>query len=425
MRSVRTTALSVLATTTMLASLSLAPVAAHTGDDAADVVTDWNAQALGAIAASGAAPTTGSVLMGMVHGAVYDAVVSIAGGYEPYLGQLEADPDASKVAAAAAAAHGVLAGLFPDQSADLQAKLDASLTDVPEGPARDAGVAVGEAAAAAMLAEREGDGRGEPNPLTWDEGPGDYRPTPPNFADYVDAGVANVRTFLADDAAYYRTAGPLALDSPAYAAELDEVRALGAREGSTRTAEMDELIDFWFGPAPQWSMAERWLTAEHDLDITEAARLFAISNLAAADAAISCQADKYHWRFWRPITAIHEADDDGNDATTGDPEWLPLLETTPPYPDHPSGWNCNAGAHGGAIREFFGTDDVAFQMMNPEFPEPRRYTTVSQGLQEGIDLRIYEGIHFRTADEQGVEAGLMAAALAAERLAPTSMASTD
>lgn len=420
MRSVRTTALSALATAALVAGLGVAPVAAQASDDDASVVTDWNINGLGAMLESGVPPTTGSVLMGMVHGAVYDAVVSIAGGYEPYLGAVDADPEASKVAAAATAAHDVLVGLFPDQAESLQAKLDASLADVAEGAARDAGIAVGEAAAAAMLADREGDGRGEPNPLTWDEGPGDYRPTPPNYADYVDAGIANVRTFLADDASYYRTAGPLPLDSPEYAAELEEVRTLGAREGSTRTAEMDELIEFWFGPAPQWSMAERFLTVDQGLDITEAARLFAMSNLAAADAAISCQADKYHYRFWRPITAIHEADGDGNDATVGDPGWLPLLETTPPYPDHPSGWNCNAGSHGGAIREFFGTDDIAFQMMNPEFPEPRQYTSVSQGLQEGIDLRIYEGIHFRTADEQGVEAGLMAAALAAERLAPTS-----
>jgi hypothetical protein len=420
MRSVRTTALSALATTTLLAGLSFAPVAAQSGDDAADVVTDWNRQALGAIAASGAAPTTGSVLMGMVHGAIYDAVVSIAGGYQPYLGRLEADPEASKVAAAAAAAHGVLAGLLPDQSADLQALLDASLAEVPEGAAKDAGIAVGEAAAAAMLAAREGDGRGEPNPLTWDEGAGDYRPTPPAFAEYIDAGIANVRTFLADDATYYRTAGPLALDSPEYAAELEEVRTLGAAEGSTRTAEQDELMAFWFGPGPQWSMAERWLTDEHNLDITEAARLFAMSNLAAADAAISCQADKYHWRFWRPITAIHEADDDGNPETAGDPEWAPINGITPPYPEHPSGWNCNAGAHGGALREFFGTDEMAYEITSPDFPEPRQYVSFSQGLQEGIELRILEGIHFRTGDEQGVEAGLKAAALAAERLAPTS-----
>lgn len=421
MRSMRTTALSALATAALLTSLSLAPVAAQSTDDAADVVTDWNRQALGAISASGAAPTLGSALMGMVHGAVYDAVVSIAGGYDPYLGQLDADPDASKVAAAAAAAHGVLSGLFPDQSTDLQALLDASLADVPEGVARDAGIAVGEAAAAAMLAAREGDGRGEPNPLTWDDGPGDHRPTPPAFAEYVDAGIANVRTFLADDAAYYRTAGPLALDSPEYAAELEEVRTLGAAEGSSRTEEHEELMAFWFGPAPQWSMAERWLTAEHDLGITEAARLFAMSNLAAADAAIACQADKYHWRFWRPITAIQEADNDGNPETTGDPDWTPINGVTPPYPEHPSGWNCNAAAHGGALREFFGTDEIAYQISSPGFPEPRQYTTISQGLQEGIDLRIYEGIHFRNGDEQGVEVGLEAAALAAARLAPASM----
>ncbi len=421
MRSVRTTALSVLTTTTLLAGMSLAPVAAQSGDDAADVVTDWNQQALGVIAASGVAPTTGSVLMGMVHGAIYDAVVSIAGGYEPYLGLLDADPEASKVAAAAAAAHGVLAGLFPEQSTELQALLDASLAEVADGAAKDAGIAVGEAAAAAMMAAREGDGRGEPNPLTWDEGPGDYRPTPPTFAEYVDAGVANVRTFLADDATYYRTAGPLALDSPEYAAELEEVRTLGAAEGSTRTPEQEELMAFWFGPAPQWSQATRWITADQGLDITEAARLFAMSNLAAADAAISCQADKYHWRFWRPITAIREAEDDGNPETASDPEWAPVVEVTPPYPEHPSGWNCNAGSHIGALREFFGTDEMAYQITSPDFPEPRSYTSFSQGLQEGIDLRIVQGIHFRTGDEQGAETGLKAAALAAERLAPTSM----
>ncbi len=420
MRSVRTTALSALATTTLLAGLSLAPVAAHSGDDSPHAVTDWNQQALGAIAASGAAPTAGSVMMGMVHGAIYDAVVSIAGGYEPYVGLVEADPEASKSAAAAAAAPGVLSGLVPDQAADLQTLLDASLAEVADGAAKDAGIAVGEAAAAAMLAEREGDGRGEPNPLTWDEGPGDYRPTPPAFAEYIDAGVANVRTFLADDASYYRTAGPLALDSPEYAAEVEEVRMKGAAEGSTRTAEDEELMAFWFGPGPQWSQAERWLTEDQDLDITEAARLFAMSNLAAADAAISCQADKYHYRFWRPITAIQEADNDGNDATVGDPEWTPINGVTPPYPEHPSGWNCNAGAHGGAVREFFGTDEIAYEITSPDFPEPRQYTSISQGLQEGIELRILEGIHFRTGDEQGVEAGLKAAALAAERLAPTS-----
>jgi hypothetical protein len=419
MRSVRTTLLTALAHMALLATLGALPVAAQATDDDASVITDWNQVGLMATATAGTPPTSTSALMGVVHGAIYDAVISIAGGYEPYLGRLEADPDASKVAAAATAAHGVLTELFPDQSADLQARLDESLATVPDGPAKDAGIAVGQAAAEQMLAAREGDGMGEENPLTFGAGPGEYRPTPPDFGEYVDAGIANVRLFLADDPAYYRTAGPPALDSPEYTADFEEVKTIGGKEGSTRTAEHEELMTFWFGPGPQWSQVERSLTAEHDLGIVEAARLFAMANLAAADAAIACQSDKYHWMFWRPITAIQEADSDGNPATAADPEWEPVVEVTPPYPEHPSGWNCNAGSHVGALREIFGTDEMAFQITSPDVPEPRSYSSFSQGLQEGIDLRIYQGLHFRTADVQGAEVGLKAAALAAERLAPT------
>lgn len=418
MRSVRRTLLPALALAALLATLAAVPMAAQAEDDAS-VINDWNQIGLATMAQAGTYPTSASALMGVLHGAIYDAVVSIGGGYEPYLGRLEADPDASKVAAAATAAHGILSELFPDQSTDLQAHLDESLASVPDGPAKDAGIEVGQAAAEQMLTAREGDGMGEEYRLTFGAGPGEYRPTPPDYGEFSDAGIANVRMFLADDPAYYRTAGPPALDSPEYAADLEETRTLGAREGSTRTPEHEELMAFWFGPAPQWSQVERSLAAEHGLGIEEAARLFAIANLAAADAAIACQSDKYHWMFWRPITAIREADSDGNPATEADPDWEPVNEVTPPYPEHPSGWNCNAGSHAGALREFFGTDEMAYQITSPESSEPRSYTSFSQGLQEGIDLRIYEGIHFRTADEQGVEVGLKAAALAAERLAPT------
>jgi hypothetical protein len=418
MRSVRTTLLSALALMALLATLGALPVAAQANDDDAGVVSEWNQTALGSIAAAGTLPSSTNIYMGMVHGAIYDAVTSIGGGYEPYIGRLEAEPDCSKVAAAAAAAHGVLSALFPDQSADLQARLEESLAVVPDGPAKDAGVAVGEAAAQAMLAAREGDGMGGENLLTYDDDPGRYRPTPPEFAEYPDAGIANVRMFLADDSAYYRTPGPLALDSPEYAAEFEEVKTLGAREGSARTPEQEALMAFAFGPIPQWAQVERSLTAEHELGIEDAARLFAMANLAAADASVACHADKYHWMLWRPIAAIHEADTDGNPATEADPDWEPVAPT-PPYPEHPSGWNCYAGAHVGALREFFGTDEMAYQITSPEVPEPRTYSSFSQGLQEGIDLRIYQGLHFRTADEQGADLGLKAAALAAERLAPT------
>ena len=157
-------------------------------DDSPQVILDWNVNTLGAAVTAGIAPAVTNLYMAMVHGAIYDAVNAIAGKYQPYMEGLAADPTASKVAAAAAAAHGVLAGSFPDQAADLQALLEASLATVPDGAAKDAGIAVGEAAAAAMLAARGGDGRGADYPLTFGEGPGEYRPTPPTSASFHPPG---------------------------------------------------------------------------------------------------------------------------------------------------------------------------------------------------------------------------------------------
>ena len=195
------------------------------------MILDWNVNTLGAAGTAGIPPAVTNLYMAMVHGAMYDAVNAIAGRYQPYLEGLEADPSASKVAAAATAAHGVLAASFPDQAADLQALLDTSLAAVPEGAARDAGIAVGEAAAAAMLAARDGDGRGEPYPLTFGDGPGEYRPTPPDYGEFPAAWVANVKPFLAESAEDYRTEGPYALDSAEYAADFNEVKAVGAAPG--------------------------------------------------------------------------------------------------------------------------------------------------------------------------------------------------
>ena len=417
MRTIRFRRLGALAVLAVLVVPSVVPASAQSDDDSAQVVLDWNKNTLAAATTAKVAPAVTNLYMGMVHGAMYDAVVSIAGGYTPYLGAVDADPTASKVAAAATAAHDVLAASFPDQATDLQALLDTSLGTVADGASKDAGIAVGAAAAAAMLAERTGDGRGAEYPLTWGDGPGEYRPSPPEFAEFPAAWVANVKPFLAESAEYYRTAGPYKLDSAEYATDFNEVKALGAAEGSTRTPEQDALVEFWISPIGQWSQVERSLATEKALNITDAARLFAMANLAAADTASACHADKYQWKFWRPLAAIVEAESDGNPATEADANWLPLVPT-PPYPEHPSGWNCYAGAHGGALQEFFESDDMAYQISNPDVPEPRSYTTFDQGLQEGIELRILQGIHFRNAETQGVELGQKAAGLAAERLAP-------
>jgi hypothetical protein len=408
-----------IALATLMVLTAVPAVQAQEADDGAQTIVDWNLNTLGATGTAGVAPAVTNLYLAMVHGAMHDAVNAVTGRYQPYLGGLESDPSASPAAAAAAAAHGVLAGSFPDQAADLDALLETSLATVPDGAPKDAGIALGEAAAAAMLAAREGDGRGGEYPLTFGEGPGEYRPTPPDFGEFPAAWVANVKPFIAESAEVYRTAGPYALDSAEYAAEFNEVKAVGVAEGSTRTPEQDALIAFWVSPVGQWAQVERALAMEKGLDITDAARLFAVANLAAGDVASACHNDKYVWMFWRPITAIQEAANDGNDATEPDPDWVPLQEgNTPPYPDHPSGWNCYAGAHVGALQAFFGTDEMAYQITSPNASEPRSYTSFSQGLQEGIDLRIYTGIHFRNADVQGAQMGQQAAALAAERLAP-------
>jgi hypothetical protein len=393
------------------------------GDSSPQVILDWNLNTLATATAAEIPPQTTPLYLAMVHGAVYDAVNAIAGTHQPYLEGLEADPDASKVAAAAAAAHGVLAGSFPDQAADLDALLATSLSAVPDGPTKDAGISVGEAAAAAMLADREDDGRGADYPLTYGDGPGEYRPTPPDETEFGAAWLAGVRPFLAESVEEYRTEGPYALDSEEYATDFEEVKSVGVAEGSTRTPEQDAIVAFWFTPVGQWAQVHRALTMEHGLDIAEAARLFAIANLALGDAAIGCWDDKYHWMFWRPVTAIHEAETDGNDATEADPDWIPLVNNltppnTPPYPDHPSGWNSFTGAYVGAMEEFFGTDEMSYEISNPNTEETRSYTTFSQGLQEGVDVRIYLGIHFRNAEVQAVGLGRKAVALAAERLAP-------
>jgi hypothetical protein len=316
-----------------------------------------------------------------------------------------------------------LAALFPDQAADLQTMLDTSLGVIVDGPAKDAGVAVGKAAAAAMMTAREGDGRGGKHPLTYGDGPGEYRPTPPDMTEFGAAWLADVKPFLAESAEEYRTAGPYKLDSAEYATDFNEVKSLGALEGSTRTPEQDALVAFWATPVGQWFGTARALATEKGLDIVEAARLFGIAGLATGDSMIGAFNDKYHWMFWRPVTAIHEAATDGNDATEADPDWVPLVDSlkppnTPPYPDHPSGWNSYAGAIVGAMQEYFGTDEMAYKIGSPNVDTPRSYASFTEGLQDGIEVRILQGLHFRNPDEQAVVLGQKAAALAAERLAP-------
>jgi hypothetical protein len=409
-RNVRTGMTFILGCVAVLGTLVLPTVpsaAGAAGTTPADTVIEWNANAQAAIIGTAAqGPTVAYLHLAMVQGAVYDAVNAIEGGYEPYLeAPTTADPADSSPAAVATAAHDVLFALFPSQQPTLDAQLAASLAAIPDGPAKTGGIEVGAAAAAAMLVERTGDGRFTPFTIVEGFDPGKWRRTPPAFAFEPAPWVGNVRPFIVADARALRSDGPNALSARKYAKEFNEVKELGSLTSRTRTADQTDAALFWqANGAGLFNAILRQLADTQDLDIAEAARMFAMANLAGADGAIACWNDKYYWNFWRPITAIHEADRDGNPATVADANWTPLF-ATPPFPEHPSGHTCISGAVVKTLRHFFGTDKVSFSTFSTFSNSTRSFDRFSDAIEEIVDARVSAGIHFRTADDQGYVIG--------------------
>jgi len=404
-----------LSVLTVLAVMASSPAAR------ADTVTDWNGFASTAIVATaGQSPQAASLSFATVQGAVYDAVNAIDRGHRPYLAAPPARRGDSKEAAAATAAFRVLVGLFPAQRATLQSLYDETVAALPAGSSRTGGIAVGDRAAATMLAARADDGRNGPSIAAPGTAPGIWRPTPPTFATDPASWVAVVRPFVIPRAAMFRTPGPNRLSSSAYAKDFEEVKAVGSLASTTRTADQTMAAIFWQDNGMAlWNRVFRSLSAGRGLDIATNARLFAMENLGAADAAIACWSDKYTRNAWRPITAIREAAADGNPATKADPAWTPLFDpaapttapalpplVTPGFPEHPSGHTCISGAIVHGLRRFFGTDSIALSILSARFPgQARTFARLSDALDEVIDARVWGGIHFRTADVQGARLG--------------------
>lgn len=395
---------------------------------AADVVVDWNNVLLDTIRATGGPPCPISRTQALVHAAIYDAVNSIDRRHEPYLDFVSAPVGASANAAAAAAAHRVLTTLFPARSALYDAALTASLAGVPNGANETAGVTLGRAVADALLSERANDGTQNDPPYVIGTKPGDWRPTfPDNTSPPFSPGWGNSDpwTMIASD--QFRPVGPLGcrkmsdlLSNPRYAQQVNEVKALGSRTSTMRTAEQTRIAFFWandvngtYKPPGHLNAITQVVSRDRCLSMIENARLFALINLAMSDAGLVAWDSKYNTKIdlWRPISAIRLADTDGNSRTVADPNWEPLNPFSPPFPAYISGHATFGAVHAAVMEGYFGTDKVTFTITS-EDPfyaglggGSRTFKKFSDAAWENAISRLYLGVHYRFDATDGNRTG--------------------
>lgn len=369
------------------------------------VIRDWNAIGV-SVAANAKRPASETYLyLAFMHDAVYDALTSIEGGYEPYLATVEAKAGASAQAAAVAAAHRVLVTYFPEQQASLDASYGASLAALDDGAPKDDGVGAGEAAAAALIAARAGDGRNAAFPFAPAPAAGVWQPTFPAFLAPQTPWLAAVKPLVLESPDQFRPAAPPGLQTDRWAEELDEVQRLGGADSTERTAEQTKVARFWGDSSVgQYQRAFRAFSARRLLDIESTARLFAMLDTAAADALIGCFDGKYHYAFWRPVTAVRAADLDGNASTSADAGWTPLL-VTPNHPEYPSAHGCLTGAIGETLAGFLGTRQIDFTVDSAVTGTERSYGSVRELEQEIVDSRLWAGLHYRFSSVAGVALG--------------------
>jgi hypothetical protein len=380
-----------------------------------DPIAAWNQISESAVKAAHDPPPVAALDFAIVHLAIYDAVNSIDRRHEPYY-TLVPGATGSPSAAAAKAAHDVLVGLFPTQQTTLDMDygnfLATSGLDM-----LDAGTAVGAQAAANILALRSNEGRlpppeppflgstaigqWRPTPSLLPGPPPSFTPVPPPFAPGLTPWVANVRPFTMDSDSQFRVGPPPDLTSEQWADDYNEVKNVGALHSTTRTAEQTDIGYFWADSGPVlWQNALRYISRTYVNDVGDSARMYALAEAALADAQIACWDSKYFYNFWRPITAIGLGDQDGNPLTQPDRDWQPLINT-PNFPEYPSGHADISSAVSHALRLFFGTDVLTFQMTttNPlALHKTRTFIRFSQAAQEVVDARVYVGIHYRNSD---------------------------
>jgi hypothetical protein len=419
-----------VAASCLIAGLVLggAPGAAAAGPN---TVAQWNQIAENTVVASGAFQNEGLIYMAYTQAAVYDAVVAIEGQAEPYGPALEAPAGASPDAAVIQAAYETLAASFPTQEPALAANRAASLGAIADGSAKDDGIAVGHTAAAQIIAMRTGDGRRTPIGSTSALAPmtpraGLWRLTPTAYAAPQTPWVANVQPFVVPSADQYLPPPPPALDSLAWVLQFDEIKAVGSNTSSVRTADQTAVALFWSANViRQYNRLVRDIAASHSLGLLQTARLAAMVDVVGADAQISVMYAKYHYRFWRPVTAIDPSSvnpagdgfgpvpgfDDGNEQTAEQAGWRPLL-TTPNHPEYPAAHGSITSAIAEVLADFLGTNRIEIDIhgFDPAGPAGnlnavRHFERVVDLRQEIVNARLWAGLHFRGSSVAGVDLG--------------------
>jgi hypothetical protein len=369
----------------------------------ADVVLDWDAIMLDTIGSQN--PFAQARFAATTQVAVFEAVNAVTGDFTPYLGTVVAPPGASAEAAAVAAAHGVLKNYFPGSAASLDAARASSLAAIPDGQAKDDGIAVGEAAAAAMIADRTNDGSAPPQfYLPPSANPGEWQTTPGcPLAGGILLQWRNVKPFGIESSAQFRSGPPPALTSSKYRKDYREVQDVGEVDSTARPQDRTDVARYFavVSAAHAWNQAAGQVSAAKGLSLSENARAFALLNMAISDGLISSMETKYHYVFWRPITAIRAGDTDGNPGTQGDPTWTPFI-TTPCFPSYPSAHASASYAGRMILERILGRGHHDITLSHPGIPDVTlHYTRFSQMTDDIDDARIYGGIHFRFDQEAG------------------------
>jgi hypothetical protein len=369
-----------------------------------DPIDEWSVAASAAVAAAGMPPLRRPITLAILHLAMYDAVSAVTGDREPYAGPAPVVTHASAPAAAIEAGYHILLVEIPSRQADLNLVYQRLRSQIADSPEKVNGTAAGAEAAQRLLTLRRNDGRNLTVPYVPGSGPATWIPTPPEFLPSTSAFLARVTPFTMDSPSQFRPAGPPRLDSKAWVRDYDEVKTLGVNDGSTRTVEQTATALFWEPLAGTvWTPTIRRVAREQSLDLGASARLHAAAFAAFADSVIACWDAKFHFNFWRPVTAIRAGETDGNNRTAPDPAWQPLAPT-PNFSEYPSGHTCVSAAVAHTIEDFF-RHDIVIPARNVTTGEERFYAKASELVDEVVEARMLLGLHFRAGDEDGADIG--------------------